>query len=80
MVTSVCDEVPDIPWWINVPLLRVIDTWIDGDVSRPVNDVQKSALERLREVFASNETKHIPSLKSKEASQSGDNIGEWPNA
>ena len=65
MVTSVCNEVPDSPWWTSVPVLRVIDTWMDGDVSRPVNDVQKSALERLREVFASNETKHIPSLKSK---------------
>ena len=54
-------------------MLTVIDTWLDGDVSRPVNDVQKSALERLREVFAS--------LKQgKEASQSGDNIGEWPDA
>ena len=69
MVTSVCYDVRDIPWWINVPVLRVINTWIDGDVSRPVNNVHKSALERLREVFASNETKHIPSLKSKEASQ-----------
>ena len=46
-------------------LITRVDTWKEGEVHKPVNDVQRTVLQRIKEVYDGCHVQHIPSLKNK---------------
>ena len=65
VVDGLVDSVGKLDDRTHVPIIRVCETWRDGELFKPVNETQRLALHRLKEVYAGTEVKHIPSLKNK---------------
>jgi len=65
VVDGLVDTVGKLDDRTHVPIIRVCETWRDGEVFKPVNETQRLVLHRLKEVYAGKEVKHIPSLKNK---------------